>query len=258
MSDITSRPGDLHRWDVTPSEARAIQRELAARVIRTDPLDFFPQFVAGIDIGFEQNGEITRAAVVVLDYNTLQPLECVIARRATHFPYVPGLLSFRECPTALDALAQLQIKPDVLLCDGMGIAHPRRLGIASHLGLLTDTPSLGVGKSLLTGWHEEVPAKSGAWTPLFGKREPDRSEIIGAMLRTRANCKPLIISLGHRLTLETSIALVLHCTTRYRIPETTRWADGIASRKAAFLRTLPVPLREAVQGVPQGEIPGPV
>ena len=258
----------LHRWDVTPEQARVIQRELAARVIRTDPPQFTPRLIAGIDVGFENNGEVTRAAVVVLDYTTLQPLECAIARRATHFPYVPGLLSFRECPTVLDALAQLQLQADVLLCDGMGIAHPRRLGIASHIGLLTDIPSVGVGKSLLTGWHREVPLRAGEWTPLFGgkspskqpadKRAPDTSEIIGAMLRTRANCKPLIVSPGHKLSLETSIALVLHCITRYRLPETTRWADGIASRKPAFLRHLPVPLREIAQDVPQGEIPSPV
>lgn len=228
-----------HPWDVTPARARELQRELAARVDRHDPPGFAPQRVAGVDVGFEDGGATTRAAVVVLDIDTLQPLDCAIARRPTHFPYVPGLLSFREIPAVLDALALLQTLPDVLLCDGQGIAHPRRLGIAAHLGVLTGLPSLGVAKSLLTGSHGEVPEQPGQWTPLL-----DRGETIGAVLRTRAGCKPVYISGGHRISLATAVALVLRCTTRYRLPETTRWADGIASRKLPITRHLPAALRE--------------
>jgi deoxyribonuclease V len=232
----------LHRWDVTPAEARIIQSELAAQVIRADPPDFAPRYVAGVDVGFENNGEVTRAAVVVLNLDDLMPVDCAIARLPTHFPYVPGLLSFREIPAVLEALSLLDILPDVLLCDGQGIAHPRRLGIAAHLGVLTGLPSAGVAKSLLTGTHAAVPELPGEWTPLLDQKH-GRNEIIGAVLRTRAGCKPLYVSNGHRLSLDTAITLTLRCTTRYRLPETTRWADGIASRKLPIVRHLPAPLR---------------
>jgi deoxyribonuclease V len=228
-----------HRWDVTPTEAKTIQRELAARVIRSDPPDFVPRYVAGVDVGFENNGTITRAAVVVLTIDDLLPVDCAIARRPTHFPYVPGLLSFREIPAVLDALTQLDNLPDVLLCDGQGIAHPRRLGIASHLGVITGLPTVGVAKSLLIGAHGAVPEQPGHWVPLY-----DREEIIGAVLRTRPGCKPVYISNGHRLSLDTAIELVIRSTTRYRLPETTRWADGIASRKLPIMRHLPAELRK--------------
>ncbi|NEQ34486.1 MAG: deoxyribonuclease V, partial [Leptolyngbya sp. SIO4C5] len=144
------------------------------------------------------------------------------------FPYVPGLLSFREVPTILVALSQLQTEPDLLLCDGQGIAHPRRLGIASHLGLLVDLPSIGVAKSRLTGTHAEVPPEKGSWVPL-----QDKGETIGAVLRSRTNTKPLYISSGHRVSLETAIAYVLQCTPKYRLPETTRWADKLASNRSS-------------------------
>jgi deoxyribonuclease V len=227
-----------HPWNLAPAAARTLQRELAMQLDGSDPPDFAPRHVAGVDVGFEAGGAITRAAVMVLRLDDLQPVDCAIARRATHFPYVPGLLSFREIPAVLDALAQLRIEPDALLCDGQGIAHPRRLGIAAHLGLITGVPSLGVAKSLLTGSHGAVPEQPGRWTALCAG-----AEIIGAVLRTRSGVKPLYISRGHRLCLETAIALVLRCVTRYRLPETTRWADGIASRRAPVLKHLPAPLR---------------
>ncbi len=228
-----------HRWDVTPAQARVIQDELAALVSHEDPIDFAPQWAAGVDVGFENSGLTTRAAVVVLRLDDLQPVDCAIARRPTQFPYVPGLLSFREIPTVLDALALLDIQPDVLLCDGQGITHPRRLGIAAHLGVITGVPSLGVAKSLLTGTHGEVPEQPGRWTELR-----DGAQVIGAVLRTRAQCKPVYISNGHRLSLATSIDLTLRCTTRYRLPETTRWADGVASRKLPITRHLPAALQQ--------------
>ncbi len=151
-------------------------------------------------------------------------METAIARRPTQFPYVPGLLSFREIPAVLDALEKINQRPDLLLCDGQGIAHPRRLGIASHLGLLVDIPSIGVAKSRLCGTHATAPETKGAWTPL---RSGD--EVIGAVLRTRVRVKPLYISLGHRISLESAIAYVLGCVTRYRLPETTRYAHRLAS-----------------------------
>lgn len=212
-----------HPWNLSPVEAIALQRELRAHLILDDRLGLVRR-VAGVDVGFEGGGTVTRAAVAVLRYPELELLETAIARRPTTFPYVPGLLSFRELPAVLEALEQLREPPDLLLCDGQGIAHPRRLGIASHLGLLVDMPSIGVAKTRLCGTYEEPPNQRGAWTPL---RVGD--EVIGAVLRTRLDVKPLYISPGHRISLETAIQWVMACCTRYRLPETTRHAHRLAS-----------------------------
>ncbi|MES1942643.1 deoxyribonuclease V [Salinisphaera sp. PC39] len=201
----------------------AIQRRLADAVVRHDDLGPVRR-IAGVDVGFEDGGRVTRAAVVVLDAEDLRPLDSSLARRETVFPYVPGLLSFREIPAVLDALEGLTAPPDLLLCDGQGSAHPRRMGIACHLGLVTDLPSIGVGKSRLTGRHGPVPEERGAWTPLY-----DGDEIIGAVLRSRAGVKPIYVSPGHRVGLETAVDRVMRCLTRYRLPETTRAADALAS-----------------------------
>ncbi len=182
------------------------------------------RYVAGIDVGFEAGNTITRAAVAVLGFPGLDLHEQVIARRQTSFPYVPGLLSFREAPAVLDALEKLQTRPELLLCDGQGYAHPRRFGIACHLGVLTDLPSIGVAKSRLTGTHADVPDSRGQWVPLL-----DGGERIGAVLRTRSGVRPLYISIGHRICLETAIDYVMRCLTRYRLPETTRCAHRLAS-----------------------------
>jgi deoxyribonuclease V len=217
--------GLQHAWDLTPKEAMALQSRLAAKVVRRD--DFGPVVrVAGVDVGFEDGGATTRAAVAVLGYPALRLEASAIARLPTCFPYVPGLLSFREVPAVLAALERLDAPPDLLLCDGQGVAHPRRLGIASHLGLLLDIPSIGVAKSRLIGTHDEVPECRGAWVPL-----KDGEEIIGAVLRTRAGVKPLYVSPGHRIGLESAITWVMACLTRYRLPETTRWAHRLASEK---------------------------
>ncbi len=213
----------MHRWDVSPKEAVAIQRKLCARVVVADRLGPV-QRVAGIDVGFKDRGAVVRAAVVVLQYPELTLVEQAVSERPAHFPYVPGLLSFREAPVVLDALAKLAYAPDLLLCDAQGYAHPRRFGLASHLGVLTDTPSIGVAKTRLIGEHAPVPAQMGAWTPLR-----DRDEIIGAALRTRPGVKPLYVSVGHRVCLETALRLVMSCVTKYRLPETTRSAHRIAS-----------------------------
>jgi deoxyribonuclease V len=212
-----------HPWNLNPAEAIALQRELRPHLILHDRLGLVRR-VAGVDVGFEAGGTVTRAAVAVLRYPELEVLETAIARRPTTFPYIPGLLSFRELPAVLEALEQLPELPDLLLCDGQGIAHPRRLGIASHLGLLVDLPSIGVAKTRLCGMHEEPPNQRGAWTPL---RMDD--EVIGAVLRTRPGVKPLYISPGHRISLDTAIQYVMNCCTRYRLPETTRHAHRLAS-----------------------------
>ncbi|MBD2082673.1 deoxyribonuclease V [Leptolyngbya sp. FACHB-17] len=212
-----------HEWALTAEAAIPIQQELRQEVITKDQFGVV-QFVAGIDVGFESEGTVTRAAVAVLSYPELKLHESVIARRPTTFPYIPGFLSFREVPAVLDALEQLQITPDLLLCDGQGLAHPRRFGIACHLGVLTNLPAIGVAKSRLVGTHAEVPNQRGEWVPLLHK-----GDTIGAVLRTRIGTNPLYISSGHRISLETAIAYVMGCTTKYRLPETTRHAHKLAS-----------------------------
>ena len=212
-----------HAWPLTVEEAIAIQQQLRGEVITSDQLEPV-QYVAGVDVGFEAGGTISRAAVAVLSFPSLQLQESALARRPTTFPYVPGFLSFREIPAVLDALEKIKNLPDLILCDGQGIAHPRRFGIACHLGLIVDIPTIGVAKSLLIGKHEEVPEQRGNWQPLI-----NRGELIGAVLRTRTGTKPLYVSSGHRVSLPTAIEYVLGCTPKYRLPETTRIADKLAS-----------------------------
>lgn len=214
-----------HSWNLDPAEAIALQQKLRHYIVTDDRLGSVQQ-VAGVDVGFEDNFSITRAAVVVLSYPELELLEKSIARRPTTFAYVPGLLSFREIPAVLEALEKLSTRPDLLICDGQGIAHPRRMGIAAHLGLITDMPAIGVAKTRLCGTHGRVPDRKGEWTPLR-----DGDEIIGAVLRTREGVKPVFVSPGHRISLETAIDYVMGCVTRYRLPETTRRADRLASAK---------------------------
>ena len=216
-----------HTWPATIEEAITIQEQLRGEVITKNAFSEPIQYVAGVDMGFEADGTISRAAVAVLSFPDLQLQETALARRPTSFPYVPGFLSFREIPAVLDALERLNTIPDIILCDGQGIAHPRRFGIACHLGLLIDMPTIGVAKSLLVGKYEEVPDQKGSWTPLR-----PRGETIGAVLRTRTGTKPLYISSGHRVSLPTAIEYVLRCTPKYRLPETTRIADKLASNRA--------------------------
>lgn len=212
-----------HEWVLTAEEAIAIQQRLRGEVVTIDRFGTV-QFVAGVDVGFEEEGAVTRAAVAVLSYPELQVCDQAIARRATTFPYIPGFLSFREVPAVLDALEKVQIVPDLLLCDGQGIAHPRRFGIACHLGVLSGLPTIGVAKSRLVGTFAEVFNERGTWQPLL-----DKGERIGAVLRTRPGTLPLFISPGHRISLETAIAYVMGCTPKYRLPETTRVAHKLAS-----------------------------
>jgi deoxyribonuclease V len=201
----------------------ALQRSLRGRLVVGDDLGPVGT-VAGVDVGFEDSGRVARAAVAVLRLPGLEPLRQAIAREPTRFPYVPGLLSFREVPVVLAALAALPELPDLILADGQGYAHPRRLGFASHLGLWTGLPTVGVAKSRLVGEHGPVPECRGEWCPLN-----DRGEVIGAVLRTRVGVKPLYVSIGHRVSLPTAVDLVMRCITRYRLPETTRWAHRLAS-----------------------------
>lgn len=211
-----------HAWDVTVEEAIEIQEELRHQVIKSDQLGTV-RYVAGVDADFINRGSITRAAVAVLSYPELELCDQAVVRRPTNFPYMPGLLSFREIPALLDALEQLTILPDLLLCDGQGLAHPRRFGLGCHLGLITNIPTIGVAKKRFIGQHEPVPAQRGSWQPLR-----HQEEIIGAALRSRTNVNPLYVSIGHRISLETAIKYALACAPNYRLPETTRIADQIA------------------------------
>jgi deoxyribonuclease V len=210
-----------HPWPTDLEEARAIQQRLRDDVVIHDDFGTI-RTIAGVDAGYE--GDQAKSAIVVFSYPALEPLDYVIARRPAPFPYIPGFLSFREMPAALAALDELRVKPDMLLCDGQGIAHPRRLGIAAHLGVYTGLPSIGCAKSLLVGHHGAVPDERGAHVPLI-----QRGEEIGAVLRTRVGVKPVFISVGHRVSLDTALQIVLSCLTKYRLPEPIRAADGLAS-----------------------------
>lgn len=211
----------MEGWPRTLEEAQEVQQRLRGQVITEDALGEV-RTVAGVDAGYE--GGDAKAAVVLLSFPSLEPLEYALARHEVPFPYVPGYLSFRETPAVLEALAALKTRPDLLICDGHGIAHPRRFGIACHIGVLTGLPSIGCAKSILVGRHEALPDEKGAHVPLVHKGEP-----IGVALRSKVKVKPLFISPGHRISLATAIDYVLRCTTKYRLPETTRLADALAS-----------------------------
>ncbi len=227
----------LHEWDLSPAQAIALQKASAGAVLRADR--FGPggrraiRRVAGVDAAFADGGRVIRAAAVMLEYPGLVLTDQVLVERPTTFPYVPGLLSFREVPALLEALGQLPAAPDLILCDGHGYAHPRRFGLACHLGLWLDTPTIGVAKSRLTGSHDEPgPAKGDVAWLLAGKGDRPR-ERLGAVLRTREQVKPVFVSAGHRISLRTAVALTLACATRYRLPEPTRLADKLSKAQRA-------------------------
>jgi deoxyribonuclease V len=211
----------LSEWPDNFLDAKQQQEKLAHKVILKNQFKDL-NFYAGVDAGFDLRQHNTHAAVVVLDAQ-LNVIETATATLPTRFPYVPGYLSFREGPAILTALEQLIQKPDILVCDGQGYAHPRRFGIACHLGVITDTPSVGVAKSRFIGTYQEPPAKKGSSSPLM-----DNGERIGAVLRTRDNVKPLFISPGHKIDFESAVEIVLKLTTRYRLPEPIRYADRLS------------------------------
>jgi deoxyribonuclease V len=213
-----------HRWDVTPAKAREIQEEVRSRVSRRNGPELKRiRYVAGVDCALRDNHAV--AAVPVLQFDTLELADLVVVEKPLTFPYVPGLLTFRECPAILAAFDQLKIKPDLVLVDGQGIAHPRRIGIAAHLGVLLDKPTIGCAKSRLIGTHDEPYQTAGCYTDLW-----DKDDLIGAVLRTRDNVNPLYISIGHKIDLPTAIDLVLECCRGFRLPEPTRMAHQAAGR----------------------------
>ncbi len=218
----------LHAWNLQQSEAIALQRELAKRVVREDRLDEV-HHIAGVDMAINEENGMARAAVVLLTYPALEVVEQHVYEEPVRMPYIPGLLSFRETPCILGAFALLKQQPELVMVDGQGIAHPRRLGIASHLGLWLELPTIGCAKSILRGEFDRAALgeEVGSWVPLI-----DKNEVIGAALRTRTHTNPMFISLGHRISLETSLRYVLACGRGYRLPEPTRLADKLSKDNA--------------------------
>jgi len=214
------QPVFTHPWDVSPAKAREIQHQLCGRVV-VEPLDHQPDVIAGIDVSVKNDQ--ARAAVVLLSFPDLVPLQATTAEMPISFPYVPGLLAFREGPVVLEALNQLEVRPDALMFDAQGLAHPRHMGLATHLGILLDMPAVGCAKSRLCGAYAEPEKQKGSWTPLT-----DKGEVTGAVVRTRDNVRPVFVSVGHRVDLKAAVALVLDCATKYRLPQPTRWAHKVA------------------------------
>lgn len=211
-----------HPWNVTTAEARAIQEQLRPKVRRKNAAGLRKiKHIAGIDISLRDNR--ATAAVVVLAYPSLELVEYATHEADVPFPYVPGLLTFRECPSIIACAEKISVEPDLIMVDGHGIAHPRRIGIAAHVGLLFDRPTIGCAKSRLVGKHEEPGPEPGSQTELW-----DRDEIIATVLRTKRRCLPLYISIGHKIDLPTATKMVLACGRGYRLPEPTRFAHQVA------------------------------
>ena len=208
------------------AQAKQIQQELASKVSRKSEAPN-PNLIAGVDISVSNSTKIARSAVVILSYPELEIMEIATAEDKLDFPYIPGLLSFREAPLILAACQKLSNNPDLILVDGQGIAHPRRFGIASHLGLLLDTPTIGCAKSRLCGKHEPVDIEAGAYTELF-----DNGEVIGVALRTKTKINPIYVSIGHKIDLPTAIDWAIKCCRRYRLPEPCRLAHLAAGGKS--------------------------
>lgn len=217
----------LHEWNVSAAEAIAIQKQLADRVVYDRPIDpAAVRLVAGVDVSVRTDTDgvaQSQAAIAVMTLPDFAVVETVRAQLPTPFPYIPGLLSFREAPVLLKAFALLEQVPDVFIFDGMGRAHPRRLGIASHMGLWLNAPTIGCGKTLLVGTHEPVGEDRGSFSLMR-----HRGDVIGAALRTRSRTKVVYISPGHLIDLDSSIALIMRCTPKYRLPEPIRAAHNAA------------------------------
>jgi deoxyribonuclease V len=220
------RPLPKQRWPSSPAQACQLQERLRGQVVAEDKLGIV-RTVAGVDAHYR--ADHVCAAVVVIGFPNLATVERALVHRPLTFPYVPGLLSFREAPAIIDALGQLSKIPDLLLVDGQGLAHPRRFGLACHLGILAGVPTIGVAKSRLVGTHVEPGIERGAWSPLT-----DRGETIGAVLRTQRAVRPVFVSIGHRVSLQTATDLVLRCTGRFRLPEPIRAADRLSRHQPAI------------------------
>jgi deoxyribonuclease V len=218
------RVEELHGFDLSPAEARALQEELASRVVASPALDLGGvRYVAGADVSTE--GDRAYATVAVLDFPGLSVVEVQGFEAALAFPYVPGLLAFREIPSVAGALKKVETAVDVVILDAQGLAHPRRMGLASHIGLFLDVPTVGCAKSLLVGQFEEPGVEKGSAADLV-----HRGEVVGKVVRTREGVSPVYVSVGNGIDLDSAVDLVLACCTRYRLPEPTRQAHNAANR----------------------------
>ena len=230
---------NLHGWNLSYSQAIELQKRLAPKVQFT-PLKKPPKLIAGLDCALSKDSQQILAAAVVIKLPDFELIETASASKKLTFPYVPGLLSFREAPVCIAAVEKLKKQPDAFIIDGQGIAHPRRLGLAAHLGLFFDKPTIGCAKSRLTGYFEDPPPEKGTYTLLKDKKSANRNtqhtiggtqyKTIGAVVRTRTNVKPLFVSVGNKCLLKDAIKITLGCTTKYRLPEPTRLAHQTVSK----------------------------
>ena len=220
----------MNQWNTCITQAKNLQNQLRAKVIKTDQYSDI-RHVAGIDLGYDLNNKRCRAAIAVLNFPALETVETTLIHAPIEFPYIPGYLSFREVPAALQAYEQLSIKPDMIICDGHGYAHPRRFGLACHLGVTLDIPTIGAAKSRFIGEYSEPGIEKGSLTALI-----HQGEQIGVVLRSRRSVQPIYVSIGHRISLASAVKLVQQCVTRYRLPETTRVAHHLASHEKLLRR----------------------
>lgn len=211
-------------WKLTENEAIQLQKKLAGKVIKEDQLGEI-KLIAGVDVAYSKESDQLIAAVIILNTDTLEVIESVTAEDKEQFPYIPGLFSFRELPSLSKAFAKLKNKPDLVVCDGQGYAHPRRFGLACHLGVIFDIPAIGCGKTRLLGEHSTLDTKRGADTPLI-----DNGEIVGNVLRTQTGINPVYVSIGHRISLKTATEWILNLSPKYRLPETTRQSDQLVKK----------------------------
>ncbi|WP_438497538.1 deoxyribonuclease V [Paenibacillus sp. IHBB 3054] len=218
-----------HSWILTETEAIILQQKLSLKVIKEDQFAEI-RYIAGVDVAYSEQRDLLIAAVVILEANSLNIVESVVVEDSVQFPYIPGLFSFRELPPLVKAFKQIKTSPQLVVCDGQGIAHPRRFGLASHLGVLFDIPTIGCGKTRLLGEYEEPNLARGSISPL-----QDQGEIIGNVLRTQNNVKPIFVSTGHRISLDTACEWVLHLSPDYRLPETTRQSDQLVKKALASI-----------------------
>ncbi|KZE65736.1 endonuclease V [Paenibacillus polymyxa] len=218
------KPVLRHNWDLAETEAIKLQQELSKKVTKEDQ---FPEihYVAGVDVAYSEQSDLLVAAIVILEAHSLNIVESVVVEDSVQFPYISGLFSFRELPSIVKAFRKIKTFPQLVVCDGQGIAHPRRFGLASHLGVIFDIPTIGCGKTKLLGDFQEPSKERGACSLLM-----NREEIIGSVLRTQENIKPLFVSVGHRISLETACNWILKLSPRYRLPETTRQADQLVKK----------------------------
>jgi deoxyribonuclease V len=213
----------IHPWNLNEAEALVLQQQLASKVIKEDMINQV-NLVAGVDVAYAKESDKLVAAIVILNAATLEVIETTTAEDTAQFPYIPGLFSFRELPPLIKAFANLKNTPDLVVCDGQGYAHPRRFGLACHLGIIFDVPTIGCGKTRLLGEHQEPDAERGAVAPLI-----DNGEVIGNVLRTQTDINPIYVSIGHRISLTTACDWLLRLSPKYRLPETTRQADQLVN-----------------------------